>query len=294
MPSPRENFAPRIQVFAPHKASLPPLGPYLREFWRRRAFAIELSRFADKAEYLDSKLGKVWLVMNPLLLAMVYFLLVTVIRGSASKTSGLSTLAHILIELFTFYFASNCINGGALSITAGGRLILNQAFPRALLPLSSTISAFWQFLPTIPVYIFVVIIGKIFFPHTEIPGLGFNYLWAPFIILCVGMTGFGLALIFATMNVYFRDTNKLLSYMTRIWLYSSPVLWRPEILHGWQKIFLYVNPLGPTLSATSSVWISGKSPSLYELLGCLFWAIFAILIGGYFFVSRERDFAVRI
>ena len=294
MASPKENFAPRIQVFEPHRASLPPMIPYLREFWRRRAFAIELSRFADKAEYLDSKLGKVWLVLNPLLLAMVYFLLVTVIRSGASKASGLSTLAHILIELFTFYFASNCINGGALSITAGGRLILNQAFPRALLPLSSAISAFWAFLPTLPVYALVVLVGKLFFPHTQIPGLSFTYLWAPFIIACVGITGFGLGLLFATMNVYFRDTNKLLSYITRIWLYSSPVLWRPEILHGWHRIFLFINPLGPTLSATSEVWISGKAPTLAEIIGCLTWAALAVLIGGYFFISRERDFAVRI
>jgi teichoic acid transport system permease protein len=294
MPNSEKSFAPKIQVFEPHRASLPPLLPYLKEFWHRRAFAIELSRFADKAEYLDSKLGKVWLIMNPLLLAMVYFLLVTVIRGSASKTSGLSTLAHILIELFTFYFAQNCISGGAQSITAGGRLILNQAFPRALLPLSSCISAFWQFLPTLPVYAMVVLVGKIFFPNTKIPGLSLNYLWAPFIIICVGVTGFGLALIFATMNVYFRDTSKLLAYMTRIWLYTSPVLWRPEILHGYQRIFLYVNPLGPSLAATSDVWISGRAPSTLELIGCVGWASFALLIGGYFFISRERDFAVRI
>jgi len=103
--SPSADFQSKIQVFEPHRASLPPVIPYLKEFWGRRSFAIELSRFADKAEYLGSRLGKVWLVLNPLLLAMVYFLLVTVIRGGNTKTNGLTTLAHILIGLFTFYFA---------------------------------------------------------------------------------------------------------------------------------------------------------------------------------------------
>ena len=296
MPGPVKNsdFVSKIQVFEPHKAALPPLVPYFKEFWKRRAFATELARFADKAEYLDSKFGKVWLVLNPLLLAMVYFLLVTVIRGSSSKNLGLTTLAHILIGLFTFYFAQNCISAGAQSITAGGRLILNQAFPRALLPFSSTISAFQQFLPTIPVYVFVIVVGKHFFPTTQVPGLTWNYLWVPFIVLMVGLTGFGLALLFATMNVYFRDTNKLLTYMTRIWLYLSPILWQPSMLHGWHKMAIYLNPLGPVLSATSDVWINGKSPSLTIILGSLFWAAFAILFGGYFFISRERDFAVRI
>ena len=286
-------FAPKIQVFEPHRAKLPPLIPYVKEFWRRRAFAIELSRFADKAEYLDSKLGKVWLVLNPLLLAFVYFLLVTVIRGGKNH-NGISTLLHILIGLFFFYFAQNSISAGAQSITSGGRLILNQAFPRALLPFSSTISAFQQFLPTLPVYFLILIGAKVFSSGAQVSGLTINLLWVPLLVVLVGVTGFGLALAFATMNVYFRDTNKLLSYFMRIWLYLSPVLWQPEMLHGWHRIALYVNPLGPILSANSEVWIKGNSPQLSQMIGAVVWAIGALIIGGFFFTSRERDFAVRI
>ena len=287
-------FQTRIQVFEPHRASLPKLVPYLAEFWKRRGFAFQLARFADKAEYLESNLGKVWLVLNPLLLAIVYYLLVAVIRGGSNKSTGLTTLAHILIGLFTFYFAQNTINAGAASITAGGRLILNQAFPRTLLVLSSSISAFWQFLPTLPVYVAVVLVGKIFYPATKIPLLSIHYLWVPLIVILLALTSFGLALIFATMNVYFRDTSKLLSYTTRIWLYASPVLWVPTMVHGWHRIILYINPLGPALGATSNVWIEGKAPTGAQFIGMFSWAALAIFIGGYFFISRERDFAVRI
>lgn len=286
-------FAPKIQVFEPHRAKLPPLIPYIKEFWRRRAFAIELSRFADKAEYLDSKLGKVWLVLNPMLLAFVYFLLVTVIRGGKSH-NGIATLLHILIGLFFFYFAQNSISAGAQSITSGGRLILNQAFPRALLPFSSTISAFQQFLPTLPVYLVILIAAKFFSTGTAVSGLTLNLLWVPLLVLLVGITGFGLALAFATMNVYFRDTNKLLSYFMRIWLYLSPVLWQPEMLHGWHRAALYINPLGPILSANAEVWIKGNAPQLSQIIGAIVWAFGALIIGGFFFTSRERDFAIRI
>ena len=287
------DFVPKIQVFEPHRASLPPLIPYIKEFWQRRIFAIELARFNDKAEYLDSRLGKVWLVLNPLLLGMVYFLVVTIIRGGG-QSKGLTSLDHLLIGLFTFYFAQNCIMAGAQSVTMGGRLILNQAFPRALLPFSCSLQAFQQFLPTIPVYIFILIAGKYFYPATQTPGWTWHFIWIPFILACVGLTGFGLALIFATLNVYFRDTNKLLSYIVRIWMYLSPVLWLPETLHGKSRILLYVNPLGPALTATSNVWIKGEGLTGLIIVGCLFWAIFSIVLGGYFFISRERDFAIRI
>lgn len=284
----------QVQVFEPHKSSLPPLKPYLRDFWRRREFATELSKFTDKAEYLDSKLGNVWLVLNPLFLAVIYFLLVTIIQGGRGGLSGFTTLCHILIGLFTFYFAQNCILSGAQSITSGGRLILNQAFPRSLLPLSSAISAARQFWPTIPVYISIVVIGKLILEDTSIPGLTWNYLLVPLLFVVLALTSFGLTLFFATLNVYFRDTTKLLSYIMRIWLYASPVLWQPDMITGWFRIILYLNPLGPILSANSRIWIDGATPTLSQAIGCLVWCLLSVLLGGYFFISRERDFAVRI
>jgi teichoic acid transport system permease protein len=270
------------------------LRPYFKDFWRRREFATELSKFSDKAEYLESKLGKVWLVLNPLFLAVIYFLLVTIIQGGRGQGGGFTTLAHILIGLFTFYFAQNTILLGASSITSGGSLILNQAFPRALLPLSSAISAARQFYPTIPIYILIVIGGKLFLNDTTLPGINANYLLLPILFLLLVITSFGLSLLFATMNVYFRDTTKLLSYIMRIWLYASPVLWQPDMLNGWYRVILYSNPLGPILSANSRIWIDGLLPTAAQLIGCLFWAVFSFLLGGYFFISRERDFAVRI
>jgi len=86
----------KIQVFKPYRSSLPPIKPYLKDFWRRREFATELSKFSDKAEYLESKLGKVWLVLNPLFLAVIYFLLVTIIQGGRGQGNGFLTLCHIL------------------------------------------------------------------------------------------------------------------------------------------------------------------------------------------------------
>jgi teichoic acid transport system permease protein len=280
-----------VQVFEPYRAKLPPVKAYLSEVWRRRSFAIELARFNEKAEYLDSRLGPIWLVLNPVFLALVYFLLVTVIRGGSD---GFLTLAHILTGLFLFYFAQNCINAGAQSITSGGRLILNQAFPRALLPLSSALTALRQFLPTIPVYIALVIIAKLVVPGIALPGLSWSYLFLPVVWAGLVITSFGIALFFATFNVYFRDTSKLLTYIMRIWLYASPVLWLPDMLHGWHRVILYLNPLGPVLSANAEIWINGKAPSVTLLIGIFGWSIGALLVGGYIFTSREREFAVQI
>ena len=295
MSSEPEALVSKIQVFEPHKASLPAMGPYIREFWRRRRFAFELARFTDKAEHLDSPLGSVWLVLNPLLLALIYFMLVTIIGGRGSAgSSRFDVLAHILVGLFTWYFAQNCMTFGGASVTAGGKLILNQAFPRALLPLSSLIGAFQKFMPTLPVYLIIYLVGGALDSKSRLPGLNWHLLWVPVMVALVAISGFGLALLFATMNVYFRDTSKLMTYGARMWLYLSPVLWMPDMIHGWHRILIWANPLGPILAITNTVWIKGENPSWTLWLGATGWAFGLLFIGGYFFVSRERDFAVRI
>ncbi len=295
MSSEPEALVSKIQVFEPHKASLPAMGPYIREFWRRRRFAFELARFTDKAEHLNSPLGSVWLVLNPLLLALIYFMLVTIIGGRGSAgSSRFDVLAHILVGLFTWYFAQNCMTFGGASVTAGGKLILNQAFPRALLPLSSLIGAFQKFMPTLPVYLSIYLVGGALDSKSRLPGLNWHLLWVPVMVALVAISGFGLALLFATMNVYFRDTSKLMTYGARMWLYLSPVLWMPDMIHGWHRILIWANPLGPILAITNTVWIKGENPSWTLWLGATGWAFGLLFIGGYFFVSRERDFAVRI
>jgi len=174
------------------------------------------------------------------------------------------------------------------------KLNFKSSFPKITTPLSSAISAAKQFLPTIPIYVLIVLGGKLFLDDDSLPGLSLNYLLLPILFLLLVITSFGLSLLFATLNVYFRDTTKLLSYIMRIWLYASPVLWQPDMLNSSYRIILYLNPLGPILSANSKNLDRWTATNLAQLIGCISWALIAFLMGSYFFISRERDFAVRI
>lgn len=295
-PGGSRDFEQQVHVYEPHRASLPPLGPYIREFWRRRRFAYELSRTTQKADHFNTALGPVWLVLNPLLLGLVYFLLVSVLGAGAKGGTGswVTTLGRILVGLFTWFFAANAMSLGAQSITSGGRLILNQAFPRALLPLSATLSAFLMFLPSIPVYLVFFLVGSSL-DHSSghLPGLSWALLWYPLLLVILAIQCFGLALIFSTMSVYFRDTNKFLTYMLRIWLYITPVLYPIEKFdhHKWA---LWLNPMGPVIGSITKLWVEAKPPDGTLVGLSVGWSLFLFLFGAWFFVSRERDFAVRI
>ncbi|MEA2288099.1 MAG: teichoic acid transport system permease protein, partial [Solirubrobacteraceae bacterium] len=207
-----DEFSAERHVYEPHRIGLPPLRPYLRELWRRRQFAVEMSRTTLRAQHFNSVLGQFWLVLNPLLLTFVYFLLVDILR---SGTRGSVFFAHLMAGLFAFNLLSGSVTQGARSVVGGGRLILNTAFPRTLLPLSSVITAFMRFLPTVGIYAVVHVIAGL--------PVGPHLLWAIPILGMLVVFAAGVSMLVAAAQVYFRDVSSFLPYLMRIWLYGSPV-----------------------------------------------------------------------
>jgi ABC-type polysaccharide/polyol phosphate export permease len=227
--------------------------------------------------------GQLWLVLNPLLLACVYFVLVDILRGGTSQPGF---FAHLVAGIFAYHLVSDAVRQGTKSVVSGGRLILNSAFPRVLLPLGSVISAVKRFLPTIVIYI----------PLHFASGLplGPHLLWViPLFALLVVMAT-GLAMIVAALQVYFRDLKDFMPYLLRVWLFASPVLYFADQMPEKYQFLLYVNPLGELLAAWSDVINLGGTPSVEELAVASAWAFGLLITGFIFFVSREREFAVRI
>src|SRR3954463_3664867 len=91
-PREEDQFTSERHVYEPHKIGLPPLGPYVRELWRRREFAREMGRTNLRAHHFNTAFGQLWLVLNPLMLAAVYFLLVYILR---SGSRGVDFFAHL-------------------------------------------------------------------------------------------------------------------------------------------------------------------------------------------------------
>ena len=271
-----------LQVYEPFKVGLPPLIKYWKSLWSRRTFISEYSRSELREQHFDSAFGQLWLVLNPLLLSAVYFLLIIIIGGSSDSTR----YAHLTATLFLFYLVANSLTGGVKSITAGQRLILNTAFPRIMLPISAVVIAVFKFLPTLVIFLII----------RSVLGLPFSWqiLWAFPVLLITMLLALGLAITISCINVYFRDIASFLPYLTRTLLYLSPILYEASSLKPQLKALEVLNPLFPILDSWSRAVVHGQAPHTSSLLAGLVWAIGIFLIGTYFFLSREREFAVRL
>ena len=278
-----DDFTAEWHVYEPHKVGLPPLGPYFRALWKRRELLFELARTDLRAQHFNTTLGQLWLILNPVMLGVVYFTLVYIIRGSSQ---GSEFLAHLLMSLFVFRLVTSSITAGARSVVGGGRLILNTAFPRLVLPLESVLESILRFLPTVLVFVVVfVVVG--------LP-VGPQLLWVGPILVLVVVFAAGASMFTATAQVYFRDLANFLPYFTRIWLYTSPVLFYAEDVPHRLKPILVLNPMYPSLTALNDVVVEGKQPPFGLLALALAWALVTVVAGTLFFISREREFAIRL
>ena len=278
-----DEFTSEHHVYEPHKIGLPPIGPYVRALLRRREFAREMSRTTLRAQHYNTVFGQLWLVINPLLLAGVYFVLVDILRAGSR---GPDFFAHLMAGLFAYYFVSDSIRLSVKSVTGGGRLILNTAFPRALLPVSSVMTGFARFLPTVIVYVPVHLIAGL--------PIGPVLLWIVPLAGLMVVLATGASLLVASLQVYFRDLKNFLPYLLRVWLYASPVLYYADEVPDRYDWLLALNPLGGLLTAWSDVINQGHAPDGTSLLLASAWAFGIFLAGALFFLSREREFAVRL
>ena len=75
----------------------------------------------------------------------------------------------------------------------------------------------------------------------------------------------GLAMIVASLQVYFRDLKNIIPYALRLGLYVSPILYFAEEMPQEYQWLLNANPLGQLLAAWSDAIIVGISPSATQL-----------------------------
>jgi ABC-type polysaccharide/polyol phosphate export permease len=254
-----------------------------------------------KGQHFDSFFGQFWLVLNPLLLACVYFLLSVVLVGGG----GLRHFVGVLTGVFVFFYTRNVIQLSAASITTGGKMITNLSFPKLLLPLAATITAMRMYFPTLLVY-------AGFYATVE-RRVTWSLLWLIPIFVLQTVFSFGLGLLCAAVAMYFRDLTALLPHLLRMWMYVSPVLFglsyvRAKVSAGklphWMLSVYQWDPLSPIVNAWNTILVgdgvrpftagASHTPPVAELVAAAAVAVVSLLVGGWFFLSREREFAVRL
>ncbi len=262
----------------------PSLRDYLAAIWGRRHFAWSVARGEIRTQHLDTALGNLWHLINPLLLIGVYYLVFGVILETNRGVTNF--LAFLGIGIFTFNYTQKAVLSGGRTLASNVGLIRSLQFPRALLPMSSVLRETMAFSSAAVVMIAVVLIT----------GEPITWRWVlvlpAFALAAVFSLGF--AFIAARLADKFRDLLNVLPFLFRIAFYLSGVLYLVEAFLDDPVIMriMLANPFYVYVSlpreylmtsleqdAIGWMWLSGTA-----------WAVGGLIVGLLVFRGGEHEY----
>jgi len=254
----------------------------IKDIYQYREMLKNMVRKDLRTRYKGSVLGFLWTFVNPLLQLVVY----TVIFSNIMRMNIDKFYMFLFVALLPWIFFSTSLQVSTTSIIANKELVKKIYFPRIILPLSVVSANLMNF-----IFAFAILI-----PALIISGIGISkaIVWLPLVLLVEFELALGFSVLFAGLNVYFRDLEHLLGIVLMAWFYFTPVVYPVEMIPENLAPVFKVNPMLHIISAYRDVLYHGKAPDLYAL-GIVFAAGFILLaISTVIFNRLQRNFAEEI
>jgi len=256
--------------------SFAPLGVYLSRLWDRRGYLSYGPRTELRSRNQNTVLGNLWHLLNPILSIAVYYLIFGVILG---VTRGVEFfLAFLAVGVFTFQFINKGVRSCAGSLRRNLGLLRSINFPRAIIPLSATITEFLAFLPSVVVMAVVTVAN----------GAPVRMSWLAVVPLTMVLVAFtaGAGLVSARLNHLLPDFENLLPFVFRLLFYGSGVLFSVEAYVTSERLLaLFVaNPVYSFLTLFRWAFL-GMPMSGWEVLSIGVWTV-GLVVGGLWWFRR--------
>lgn len=255
---------------------------YIRSVWERRDFAFALPFEELRTSHLDTVLGNIWHLGNPMFTAGVYYLIFGVFLGANKGIDNY--VVWLIIGVFSYQLTSATILGGASSIAARQGLMRSFRFPRAIVPISSTIGKLLS-------YGFQLgVIAVVAFASGVAPSR--RWLLLPVVLVVHTAFNLGGAFIAARLNDSFRDVQQLIPFILRLAQYMSGVMFSIDRIlgrSGWVDRIVLLNPMVSIIDAYRWMILGTPmrpGPTVLSVFVCA-----AVLIFGFrFFVTAEHRY----
>lgn len=246
----------------------------------------QLTRRDLLQKHQGSMFGAIWILLTPLLMLSVFTLVFHGVFGT--RWPGTQTQSPIEFALFVFaglmlfQFVADVITKAPSLVVSQPNYVTKIVFPLWLLPLSSTLSSLFQLLVST-----LLLMALLVFTH----GCSWYWLWQPFILLpLVAMvTGFAWGL--AALGVYARDTGPVISMLTTLLMFLSPIFFPvASVPEAWRTLFM-LNPLAIFIEQTRSVLLLNTAPEIGALIMMYLIGAITVSLGIWIFRKLQLGFA---
>jgi len=224
---------------------------YWRDLWRYRELFYILAWRDFKVRYKQTVIGVAWSVLRPLLTMVV----IVVVFSKLAKlpTEGNSPYAIMaLAGLLPWQFFSNALTESSNSLISNTNLFTKVYFPRLLIPASSIVLGFVDFLITFAMLLLIMI------PYHFVPSI--NMIFLPFFFILTFLASFGVGLLTATLNLKYRDFRFIVPFIVQFGMYISPVAFSSAIVPEKYQLLYSLNPMVGVIDGFRWCIIGGEVP----------------------------------
>lgn len=267
-------------------SKLPSTAAALASLWTNRGLLLELWKRDFAARYKNGVLGIAWALLNPLMMLALYsFVFVFVFKmrwGAGPDTEG-----NFVILLFTGLvvhgFFADFITRAPLLVTSSASYVKKVIFPLELLPLVPLLSALINFAIGM-----ALVTMLLFYLQGSVPT---TILLLPLVVVPYAILVLGLSYFLAATGVFIRDLTHVVSILSTIAMFASPVLFPIENVPEAYRPLLYANPLTVIVQQLREVAIIGSTPDWFGLLVYFSVACVVFLLGFSWFHATRKGFA---
>ena len=207
--------------------------------------ALHLIRLDLKQQVFGLTLGHLWLLLEPALMAISYYFLLTfVFRIQGADT----TFANFLVAIIFWRSHAMLTTSAPSFLTSKGYQYIDQGFGLNIAFLEFAAQELLLF--SIRFFIllcFLVVAG--YSPHI-------SWLAGLFIAACMFCFTLALSIWLAIMGMFLKDIGKLVGHFVWLWWYLSPGLYSFGRIPEWAQPIFAINPFAYILPAAHSALLS--------------------------------------
>lgn len=228
--------------------------------WSYRHFIISSIRNDLRSRFARSKLGGLWMVLQPLAQVAIYALVLS--RIMATKLPGINDryayVIYLMAGMIAWSLFADVISRSQSIFVDNANLMKKMAFPRVCLPVivggSCLVNNLLLLITAAGVFL---LIGH---------PLSLAMLWLPLLIGINLAFAIGLGLIIGVLNVFVRDVSQVMTVVLQLLFWLTPIVYMPSIIPDRLRAVLQFNPMMHMAVAFQDVILYGRAPPVEGLL----------------------------
>ena len=113
-------------------------------------------------------------------------------------------------------------------------------------------------------------------------------------IIYIFLFSLGMGLLLSALVVTFRDLQHLYGVLMTAWTYLTPIFYPIEMLPGWVRTIVSLNPLTNIIEMLREVVMYGMVPSVLLHVKCIIPCFVVMVLGLWVFYKQQDTFILKV